>query len=88
MKFTIRKLVLNAMTVPNPIQYTKSGKCIIKTKQRNSGCYMNSYSFCYFLALGEDLRCVFDEMDADASGAVDLEEFQVMVQAHALANRE
>ena len=35
MKSLFRKCLLNVKTDPDPIQYTKSGKCTIKTKNRN-----------------------------------------------------
>ena len=53
MESASHKWVLNVMTVPNPTQYTRLAKSIVKTNKsdfvQNVDLHTISYMFCYFL---------------------------------------
>ena len=51
-KSTIHKCVLNAITDPNPTQYTESGKYIVKTYKSKLVCNMLVYKQ-FRIAIGE-----------------------------------
>ena len=53
MKLTIHKCVLNAMTAPNPTQYTKSDKYKVKTKNRDWYKFVRNWiSFIFVVFFG------------------------------------